>query len=243
VPQQFAGTLTVSPQLLWADWYTDELWRFLPALGVSVVTTPLSRFVADPNRDPESGYGNFWSSVVPATDPMGAEVHRRPLRPDEVAARVAAAHGPLHALLDDQLRQTFAVHGRAVLVDLHSFGVPLDTDVIIGDVDGTTASPRVVDAAVRAFSAAGFRVEVNLRFRGGWTVRNAGRSELVDAISVEINQRCYLDSDQVDAWPDVPAMAPARLVATGDRLRLAIIDFVADLSPTPVSRGSSGGQS
>src|SRR5580693_1536181 len=68
-PAGMAGELYVRPDRLWADWLTRELYAFAPELGITTVTTSLSRFVADVNRDPASGHGAFWSTVVSAQQP------------------------------------------------------------------------------------------------------------------------------------------------------------------------------
>ena len=226
VPAPFQELLSVPVDELWADWYTDQLWSFLSELGISTVATTLSRFVADPNRDPTSGVGNFWSSVVPNCDPTGRSVHRRPLRPDEVALRIEAAHTPFHAFLDGCINSLLAVHDEILLLDLHSFGADLGADVIVGDVDGTTSSSAVTEAVAASFERADFRVAINLRFRGGWTVRRFAAAGRVHAVAIEVNQRTYLDELQVDEWPCVPPMDPARLSCGARRLRQVVEELV-----------------
>lgn len=219
VGPRFRRGLTADPATLWADWYTSDLYSFLPRLGIATITTEISRFVADPNRDPSSGHGDFWRTVVPANDPMGVSIYERPLDRAAVDERIAAAHGPFHSLLDaavDDLRRT---HERVLVVDLHSFGVPLEADVVIGDGNGTTASGDAVAKVEAAFGAESYATARNLRFAGGWIVRRFTADRRVDAIALELNQRCYLEPDEVDAWPDVPVLRDDLLVAAQIRLR------------------------
>jgi N-formylglutamate deformylase len=192
-PAGMAGELYVRPDRLWADWLTRELYAFAPELGITTVTTSLSRFVADVNRDPASGHGAFWSSVVCAMQPNGLPVYRRELTAAEVGDRVALAHEPFHRALDAVIERLLRRFPRLLLLDLHSFGRPLDGDVILGDQHGTTARPEATELVAAELGARGLAVRHNGRYPGGWTVRRLGGRPGVDAIQVELNQRCYLD--------------------------------------------------
>ncbi len=180
--------------VLWSDWLTRDLYAFLPDLGITTVTTGFSRFVADVNRDPHGElHGGFWTSVVAARMPNGRAVYRRPLSQDEIGRRIMLAHTPFHQALDDVVSRLLARFPRLLLLDLHSFGVGLDGDVILGDRHGATASPGVVTVVSGALAAAGLDVRMNQRFAGGWTVRRFAGHDRVDAVQVELNQRRYLD--------------------------------------------------
>jgi N-formylglutamate amidohydrolase len=221
IPDAFGEKLTVPIDTLWADWYTNDLYDFLSALGITSVRTQLSRFVADPNRDPDSGHGDFWRTVVPATDPMGEPIYGQPLLPIDVRRRVELAHRPFHEQLDAALAAAKGQHQRVLLLDLHSFGVPLDVDVVIGDAHGATASREAVERVERALRSVGFTTARNTRFPGGWIIRRFAHDDRVDAISIELNQRCYLAPTEVDAWPGVPRLLRATLAAAQHRLRRA----------------------
>jgi len=194
-PAGLAGALLVSPEALWSDWLTGDLYDFLPALGITTLTTPFSRFVADVNRDPDGEqHGSFWSSVVPASLPDGEPVYRRELTPAEIRHRIRLAHEPFHRALDETVGRLLGEFPRILLLDLHSFGVPLNPDVILGDRRGLTARPEVTRTLAGAFASNGFAVALNERFTGGWTVRRFASCERVDAIQIELNQRRYLKS-------------------------------------------------
>ncbi len=193
-PAELTGALAVSPDILWSDWRTRELYAFLPALGITTITTPLSRFVADVNRDPAGErHGGFWSSVVYAQMPNGRAVYQRPLTPAEIEQRIRLAHEPFHRALDAVIDRLLRRFSRLLLLDLHSFGVRLGRDVILGDRSGATARPGAVRLLADAFAGCGFDVGLNERFTGGWTVRRFAGHPRVDAVQVELNQRRYLD--------------------------------------------------
>lgn len=114
----------------------------LPELGITTISTALSRFVADVNRDPAGGqHGGFWSSVVSAQLPDGRPAYRRTLAPAEIRHRILIAHAPFHQALDAAVQRLLRQFPRLLLLDLHSFGVPLDGDIILGDRHGTSARP------------------------------------------------------------------------------------------------------
>lgn len=195
-PAELAGPLAVSPEILWSDWLTQDLYSFLPELGITTITTPFSRFVVDVNRDPHGEqHGGFWTSVVAARMPKGRAVYRRALTTQEIRHRIQFAHAPFHHALDGVIEQLLTRFPRVLLLDLHSFGVGLDGDVILGDRHGATARPAAVRLMAGALTAAGFDVRLNHRFAGGWTVRRFASHGSVDAIQIELNQRRYLDLD------------------------------------------------
>ena len=100
VPQQFTKQLLTTPKKLWSDWYTADLYSFLPELGVTVLKTQLSRFVADVNRDETTpAYGPFWKGIVPSTTPAGKEIYSKKLTSTEINQRIAFAYNPYHKIL------------------------------------------------------------------------------------------------------------------------------------------------
>jgi N-formylglutamate deformylase len=193
-PAELQRELAVRPETLWTDWLTEKLYAFLPDLGITTITTPLSRFVADVNRDPAAGqHGGFWSSVVPARLPHGQPVYRRELTPAEIRHRIRLAHEPFHQALDAAIGRLLARFPRLLLLDLHSFGRALDADVILGDRHGATARPETIALLRDGFTEAGLSVRLNERYAGGWTVTRFTGHDQVDAVQIELNQRCYLD--------------------------------------------------
>jgi N-formylglutamate deformylase len=196
-PEDLAQDLAVSPGTLWADWLTRELYDFLPELGIITVTTSFSRFVADVNRDPDGDlHGPLRTSVV--ADSFGSArrpIYRRRLTSSEVRHRIGLAHVPFHRALDDAVAERLGGFPRILLLDLHSYGVRLDGDIIVGDRNGASARPEATRRVAAAFSRTGLDVRVNQRYTGGWTVRRFAADDRVDAIQVELNQRSYLNFD------------------------------------------------
>jgi N-formylglutamate deformylase len=227
VPAEFQAGLTIDPPDLWSDWYTDELYNFGTELAIPTIVAGLSRFVADPNRDATGRlHGSFWSTVVPATDPWDRPLYEHPLDPTELHARIAAAHGPYHRALDLAIERALDHHPRVLLLDLHSFGLPLGADIVVGDRNGASADPATSAAVAAAFAGAGFHVAHDGRFTGGHIVSRHVGDDRVDAIQIELNQRRYLVPIEVDeARPrptrDAPSWQRTRTALRGALQQLA----------------------
>jgi N-formylglutamate deformylase len=222
-PAELAGALAVRPEVLWSDWLTAELYEFLPELGVTTITTTFSRFVADVNRDPATGHGSFRSTVVAAQMPSGRAVYQRELTPDEISHRVGLAHAPFHQALDRVITRLLGQFPQLLLLDLHSFGKPADGDVILGDRHGVTARPEAMALLSGALASGGLKVLRNIRYPGGWTVRRFAAEPRVDAVQIELNQRCYLDLTR-RRYPSPPPVGD--FAATQARLRAVLADEV-----------------
>ncbi|MGY2128068.1 N-formylglutamate amidohydrolase [Blastococcus sp. SYSU DS0617] len=222
-PARYRAGLRVAPATLWSDWHTADLYDLTGEVAVPVVTTGLSRFVADPNRAPVAPlHGDFWSTAVPATDPAGALLYDRGLSPDELRERLDLAHAPYHRALDRAVAAALRRHPRVLLLDLHSFGLPLGADVVLGDVDGSTAGAEASDRVERALRHEGFTVARNLRFPGGHIVRRWAGEARVDAVQVELDQRCYLVGSDVEGNRPRPRRDPAGWARTRQAITAAI---------------------
>ena len=148
-------------------------------------------------------YEEFFGFVVAAQMPSGRALYRRELTPEEVSHRVGLAHAPFHQALDAVIARLLERFPRVLLLDLHSFGKEADGDVILGDRHGVTARPEAMTLLSGALAGGGLSVLHNTRYPGGWTVRRFAAEPRVDAIQIELNQRCYLDLTR-RRYPDPP---------------------------------------
>ena len=226
IPERFKSLLTVDPDRLWVDAFTPELYSFLGDLGAVTVQAALSRFVADPNRDPDYMlFGPFWSAIVPSLTPIGKTIYSAEPSREELAERVAMAHTAYHQAIDQAIERLGQRYRSLLLLDLHSFGHAsdqFDADVILGDGRGTTAAPAVIDLVEASLSEQGFSVVRNVVFSGGWIVRRFADAAHVDAVQIELNQRSYIDDGDIEADRFPRSFDPQRVDAVSDRLRPAI---------------------
>jgi N-formylglutamate amidohydrolase len=240
-PRVCRAGLRVPPESLWSDWDTAELYRLTDDLAVPLVTTGLSRFVADPNRAPTPPlHGDFWTTVVPARDPTGARLYDHELTDAELQMRLDLAHTPYHEALDSAVKVTLQRHQSALLLDLHSFGMPLEVDAVLGDGNGTTAASAASNRVENALRVAGFTVARNLRFSGGYIVRRWADSERVDAVQIELNQRRYLRDSDVDESIPRPRRRPDGWTQTRRAITAVIRSLCADPDHCPTGVASPG---
>jgi N-formylglutamate amidohydrolase len=199
------------------DALVDRLIASGQARGATLILGRLGRAWCDLNRDPDdldpalieglegrtaspraaAGYG-----VIPRLTGDGRPLYDRRLALDEAAARIARAHAPYHAALEQLMRAAHARHGLAMLVDWHSMpsratqgnGGARGPDVVLGDRHGASCAAELTQRLRRGFEALGWRVALNQPYSGGWTTQRWGRpAEGFHAVQIELNRALYLD--------------------------------------------------
>ncbi len=199
------------------DWHVDQLYGFLPELGVDTLAARYSRFVVDLNRPPvaQALYpGRFETSVVATETFTGEPIYASPPSKAEIVRRRQLYYEPYHARLlrlsEDKLERLGG--GELVLIDAHSIASganrvhgPLTDHVYLGDRDGTTCPSWLTDAAEARFAEHGLRVTRNAPYKGGYITAHYGGFDNVHALQIEMCQRVYMD----EASPEgAPARAP-----------------------------------
>lgn len=215
-----------------------------PGAAVATVAAGVSRFVVDVERfveaarEPMSGVG------------MGAIYTRttdgRPLRRDLAAAEerrlLERYYHPHHRRLAGAVDRALERHGRALVLDLHSFPdvpLPCDRDQAPGRPDvciGTDAwhtPSALVDALAARAAATGFEVEVDRPYAGTMVPAvHHGRDRRVASVMVEVNRRLYLAEGSVRLTADAEAVgARVRGVVLG-----GVMDWVRSMPDGVASR-------
>ena len=190
------------------DWHVARLYAFARDMGASMLVPRYSRYVVDLNRPPDdvSLYpGQHTTGLCPHVQFNGASVYLDGQLPPaaEVVARVEAYWRPYHAALRDELDRLRGLHGRVLLWEGHSIrgeGLPLLfdgrlPDINLGTVDGASCDARVQASITSALAAQdAYDHVVNGRFKGGYITRHYGApTRGIDAVQLEISQRCYMD--------------------------------------------------
>ena len=206
------------------DWHVSKLYAFARELGASILVPRYSRYVVDLNRPPDdtSLYpGQNTTGLCPAVQFSGAPVYLAGQAPssDDVAARVERYWRPYHGALRDELDRLHAQHGRVVLWEGHSIrGSALPflfpgrlPDLNLGTAAGASCSPALQQRLEGVLAAQqDYDWVANGRFKGGYITRNYGAPDVgIEAVQLEISQRCYMDEDSF-AYDDARA---ARLQA------------------------------
>jgi N-formylglutamate deformylase len=198
-----------------------------------VARAPVSRLVVDVERfaddalEPmaEIGMGAIYTRT------SGKLPLRRPLDHGEREVLLERWYRPHHRRLEQFVEDALRQHGRAVVLDAHSFPsrpLPYERaassdrpDICIGtDPFHTPAALR--DAFVSAFASEGFDVAVDTPFSGALVpVRYYRRDPRAQSVMVEVNRRLYLDEATglpAKGFAEVAAAVQACCIAALDAL-------------------------
>ena len=220
------------------DRLVDRLiWR-ATALGMTAFVARAPRLEIDLNRDereidasliaPPPVPGSLVQSartrgglgLIPSRITGSGPIWRERIPRAELERRIAAIHQPWHAALSVALASARERFGDAVLLDCHSMPPRHRPDndgarpatIVFGDRHGTTISPDLLDAAMAAARAMGYRTACNAPYAGGYIVARHGRPAAgLHAVQIEIDRSAYLDADLKTPGPGFEGMA--RLIA------------------------------
>jgi N-formylglutamate deformylase len=203
---QYKPELIASPDD--TDWFVDVLYDFAPSLGITMITANHSRWVIDSNRDPFSKPlytdGRIITGLCPTTNFLGEPIYkdeRKEVDVTEVNRRVELYYKPYHQQIEELLQKTKQKFGKVLLWDCHSIRQSVKTiqqdkfpDLILGDADGTTASPGLIEAALSTLDHGAYSVQHNHPFKGGYITRHFGKpSENQHALQLEMTKVNYMD--------------------------------------------------
>lgn len=206
------------------DPLVDELVESAINKGVGAVVAQTPRAAIDCNRaedeiDPTvvrsgplpslSPRARGGLGIVPGRTASHGSLWRQPIPRYELEERLTQAHRPYHRAIEEQLNGLLDRFGCALLLDCHSMPPPdSGPSVIIGDRYGQSAGPWVTSEAVKIVTSMGFRVGVNQPFAGGHVVQRHGSpGRAVHALQIEIDRRCYLQSNSVRRSSGFPKVA------------------------------------
>lgn len=188
------------------DWHLRELYDFLPALGASVLTPTLSRYVIDLNRPPDDAPmypGASNTELCPTHFFNGDKLYLEGREPGPAvrAQRRRDWWLPYHEALGDELARIKSVHGYALLWDAHSIRSQIPwlfegrlPDLNIGTASGAAADKSIALAVARACAGVdGVSSVLNGRFKGGYITRNYGQpANDIHAVQLEMCQSLYM---------------------------------------------------
>lgn len=199
------------------DWFVDQLYDFAPALGITMVTATLSRWVIDLNRNPESkplyDDGRIITALCPATTFLGAPLYRdarTSVEAAEVSRRSRLYFDPYHRALERELAALRSAFGKVLLWDCHSIRKIVPTiqkdafpDLILGSADGKSAPPQLIQVARRNLEAGTYKLTYNHPFKGGYITRHYGQPMLGQfALQLEMTKINYMDDDEKNYHPE-----------------------------------------
>lgn len=198
------------------DWFVDELYRFAPSIGITVMSAKWSRWVIDLNRHPESEAlytdGRIITGLCPTTTFLGQALYRdgrKEVHAEEVRRRTELYFRPYHNKLEELLSELQGQFGQVLLWDCHSIRRVVPTiqrdkfpDLILGSADGYSADPRLIAKALQLLSKGGFGLAHNHPFKGGFITRNYGDpARGRHALQLEMTKINYMDDSERNYHP------------------------------------------
>lgn len=140
--------------------------------------------------------------LFPRRLPGLGELWRQPMTADEAERRIAATHIPYHLALSSELARLKALHGFAILIDLHSMpslppmgNGPPPTHVI-GDRFGASCASSLAASAMDRLACSMALPGYNRPYAGGYVLDRHGRPrQEIHALQIEIDRARYLEAD------------------------------------------------
>jgi len=215
------------------DHYTDELFSVNNPEVVNL-KFPISRFVVDPERfddDSQEPMAKQGQGVIymKTTD---LKPLRRKLSEPERTDLLNQYYRPHHKQLDSLVEKALSQHGKALIIDGHSFpDKPLAVDLnqqanrpdICLGTDPFHTPQQLIDDCTELFSKAGFSVQVNQPYVGTMVpLKYYGKDDRVSSILIEINRRVYLRDEPVELNKTEVFFKIQRLIMQLIRMKLSI---------------------
>jgi len=214
------------------DWFVKDLYAFASDIGASVIAANYSRYVVDVNRpatDDAMYAGQLSTGLCPLQTFAGNDIYAAGERVSaaEQEERIQKYWHPYHDGIQATLNRLKREFGYALLWDAHSIASEVPrlfpgvlTDLNIGTNGGASCGEACEAAVMQAAETPDFSSVSNGRFRGGFITRHYGVPEQgVQAIQLELSQRCYMDENNLSY--------DAKLaVKAGDTIRRMLIAFM-----------------
>jgi len=204
------------------DTHIERLWSAVPEFGGTLLSANFPRTYIDPNRSlddldadlldgpwPQAlapgektrlGYGLVWRQVNAETP-----IYDRRLTVAEVQQRIDRYWRPYREALNREVDGAHRRFGGVWHLNLHSMpnnayqrlGIrstrPL-ADFVLGDRDGTTCEPGLMDVVQRSLQDAGYSVARNDPYKGVAVLAEIGRpQENRHSLQIEIRRPLYMD--------------------------------------------------
>ena len=194
------------------DWFVDQLYDFAGDMGAALIRARYSRYVIDLNR-PIEGAALYTDSrrqteVIPSTTFEGVPLYKEGYAIDdaEFQKRVSLYYRPYYDELNNLIAGGLRKFGRILLWDGHSItrfvkSIQSDAfpDLMLGDRDGHTAHPDLVDIALKELQASPYSLAYNSPFKGGQITRFHGQAARgVYAMQLEMSQDIYMSDGMLD---------------------------------------------
>ena len=219
-PADWDTALDTTERRGFEDCFVDALYANAPLHGATLLAARFPRLYIDPNRSlddiDEALLDAPWPGPVKPSQKTALgfglvarvmrerPVYARQLTVADVQRRIDTCWQPYHQALWRTLDETHARHGSVWHLNVHSMGddayktlklpeKPL-ADVVLGDLDGTTADEPTMALIETVLRDHGYSVARNDPFKGVEIIRRSGRpAEGRRALQIEVKKSRYMD--------------------------------------------------
>lgn len=144
----------------------------------------------------------------------GVPVYQRRLTVAEVRGRIERCWRPYHEAVRQAIAAAHARHGYSIHVNCHSmpavsashatdFPGLVHPDFVVGDRDGSTASPALSQLICEHLRGRGYSVAYNHPYKGVELLRRYGDpARHRHSIQIELNRQIYMDEETLVVKPD-----------------------------------------
>ena len=207
VPDEVKNKLNEGIKLPNMDWYLPAFYAFLEELGYTVVINRVSRYVIDVNRGENERCGSYQTNLVYTTTTQGEEMYRIPLTAKETEERIKNYYAPYHNALIGAIREKLKRYTRIYLLDLHSFGLDCEADIILGNDFGKTCSNGIISFLKDKFGENGFLPVENIPFSGAYITKNYCRQfPCCETVQIELSYRAYIQNRVFESGEENPVI-------------------------------------
>nr|WP_255440022.1 N-formylglutamate amidohydrolase [Caenimonas sedimenti] len=167
----------------------------------------------------------------------GLPLYARKLSAAEVSARIERCWRPYHAAVAEAIAGAHARHGFSLHVNCHSMPAIaashatehpglVHADFVLGDRDGTTASPKLAALVAEWLRGRGYTVWLNHPYKGVDLVRRHGHpAARRHSIQLEVNRKLYMDEETLVLHAGSERLQRHLRELAGELLRLRAMDL------------------
>ena len=199
------------------DFFVQDVYDFVPDLGITMIYSHYNRWVIDLNRSPQNQAlytdGRLITGLTSTTDFLGNPLYvSKAAEPDtsEIQRRKLLYYAPYYEQVSTILKELKNEFGFAILWDGHSIRKLVPTiqaqpfpHFILGTNDGLTASDALIQTAKKGLSSRNYALSYNHPFKGGNITRHFGNpKEGIHALQLEMIKTLYMDDREILYHPE-----------------------------------------
>lgn len=203
------------------DWYLDKLYSFLKDFGFTIIINNVSRYVIDVNRDIKSSKSSdcYKQNYIYTKTTFDKEMYKKQLTREEINVRIKDFYIPYHNALLKALEEKNKYFRKVFLFDLHSYGIPISSDIILGNDNGNSASKDFLLKVKKLFEEENFIVKENKPFSGGYITKFYGKElKNCESIQIELNYKTYIDKREF-AEEEFPTVNKELFKSTQEKMK------------------------